>query len=226
MAKFSTIPAGSFLMGDNQGRANERPAHLVWIDSFDIAIYPVTRSEYTKFLHETGHELPHEWNLPSLSAPDLPVVGVSWHDAVTYCHWLEKLGQPSRLPTEAEWERAARGGKEHQQYPWGDTIPDWIPSHGRGPLDSPWSVHTGEPNDFGIYGISTNIHEWCADWLSPHDYATSQKHNPTGPKDGTRRASRGGAWRHALTISRLSARSGIDPSFRYNDYGFRIVRGD
>ncbi len=224
MTEFVTIPAGWFLMGSDRGRRGERPAHRVWVDAFDLAIYPVTRRQYTRFLEATGHAPPRDWDIPELDHPDLPVVGVSWHDATALCRWLGPNGQACDLPTEAEWERAARGGSEGAHYPWGDAIPEWVPNAGKGPLVAPWPVTLGEPNGYGLYGIGANIHEWCSDWLSPTYYAVSPAHNPKGPDEGTRRASRGGAWRHAITMSRCAARSGIDPSFRYNDYGFRVVR--
>ena len=95
---------------------------------------------------------------------------------------------------------------------------------GRGPLEGPWAVSLGEQNDFGLYGIGANIHEWCADWHSRTYYGESPARNPSGPPNGVRRSSRGGAWRHAITLSRSAARSKLDPSFRYTDYGFRIAR--
>ena len=104
-------------------------------------------------------------------------------------------------------------------------MPSWIPEGGRGPLHGPWPVTLGEPNAFGLYGIAANVHEWCADWHDRGYYAVSPDRNPRGPASGARRASRGGSWRHAVTISRCAARSKIDPSFRYTDYGFRTVRG-
>jgi formylglycine-generating enzyme required for sulfatase activity len=218
--RFVRIPGGWFDMGSEEGADDERPVHRVWVDDFDLAVYPVTRREYETFLLDTGHETPREWELFE-SSPDVPVVGVSWLDCQAYCQWR---GDTTRLPTEAEWERAARGGMDGTRYPWGEEIPAWIPNGGRGPLDGPWSVSLGEPNAFGLYGIGANIHEWCADWYSPVYYANSPDRNPAGPGSGSRRASRGGAWRHAVTISRCAARSRIDPSFRYTDYGFRLAR--
>ena len=150
---------------------------------------------------------------------------MSWNDAVVYCLWRSSQGGiPVRLPTEAEWERAARGAQQGRHYPGGDAIPAWIPGGGKGPLDGPWPVGLGPPNDFGIRGIAANIHEWCADWHARDFYALSPARNPAGPPRGRRRASRGGSWRHAVTISRVAARSKLDPSFRYTDYGFRVAR--
>ncbi len=211
-------------MGNDRGRPDERPAHPVWIDAFKLAAYPVTRREYAEFLDATGHEEPRDWGLAALSEPDLPGVGMSWNDAVAFCTWYSTREPSVRLPTEAEWERAARGGRDDEPNPWGRAIPNWIPNAGRGPLEGPWPVSLGEPNTYGLFGITANIHEWCADWYAADYYQTSTDRNPTGPSEGTRRASRGGAWRHAVTISRTSARSSLDPSFRYNDYGFRLAR--
>ena len=220
---FVRIPEGWFQMGSDNGPDEEQPVHRVWVEFFDLAVYPVTCQAYARFLQATGHEAPRDW--PIFSAiPERPVVGVSWFDCQAYCRWRTSEGSPVRLPTEAEWERAARGGVEGQPYPWGPTIPAWIPAGGRGPLDAPWPVTLGEPNPFGLFGIAANVHEWCADWYAADYYQVSPTHQPAGPDSGVRRASRGGSWRHAVTLSRCAARSRIDPSFRYTDYGFRVAR--
>jgi iron(II)-dependent oxidoreductase len=217
---FAHIPAGSFSMGSLEGQEDEAPVHVVHVDAFDLAVYPVTRADYAAFIDATSHPAPREWHSSEFQRPDLPVIGVSWDDAVAYCAWRGD----ARLPTEAEWERAARGGRDGERYPWGDTIPAWIPEGGFGPLLAPWPVTIGEPNHFGLFGIAANVHEWCADWHSRDYYAGSPAANPAGPGTGARRTSRGGSWRHAVTISRTAARSKLDPSFRYTDYGFRIAR--
>ena len=221
---FVSIPGGWFTMGSDEGHADERPVHRVWVAPFEMAVHPVTRAEYAPFLRSTGREPPREWSNPAFAAPDQPVVGVSWNDAVVYCLWRTSNGAPQRLPSEAEWERAARGRRQSDRYPSGNEIPSWIPNGGRGPLEGPWVVSLGEPNDFGLYGIGANIHEWCADWHARTYYDESPSRNPPGAATGVRRSSRGGSWRHAVTLSRNAARSKLDPSFRYTDYGFRVAR--
>ncbi len=223
-ALFVPVPPGDFLMGSDTGQDDERPVHRVHVDAFEMAIHPVTRADYGWFVAATGHPAPRDWTDPALSGDDRPVVGVSWHDAVAYCGWRTGQGDPQRLPTEAEWERAARGDLEGAAFPTGDEIPSWIPGDGRGPLDGPWPVSLGPATAFGLHGIAANVHEWCADWHDRGYYAVSPDRNPPGPASGVRRASRGGSWRHAVTISRCAARSKIDPSFRYTDYGFRPVK--
>jgi formylglycine-generating enzyme required for sulfatase activity len=222
--RFERIPGGRFQMGSETGQDDERPVHEVEVDGFEMSVFPVTRAEYAAFVDATGRDAPRDWDEPLFAGADLPVVGVSWHDAVAYCAWRTRDGSPERLPTEAEWERAARGGVDGAAYPWGDGIPSWIPDGGRGPLPAPWPVTLGDPNPYGLFGIAANVHEWCADWHDRGYYAVSPRVNPRGPESGVRRASRGGSWRHMVTISRCAARSKIDPGFRYTDYGFRTVR--
>ena len=125
-------------MGSGRGQDDERPVHTVYVDAFEMATFPVTRAEYTGFMAATGHEAPREWHDPAFAAGDLPVVGVSWHDATAYCAWRATEGSAERLPTEAEWEYAARGGREDEAFPWGEALPSWIPEAGRGPLPGPW----------------------------------------------------------------------------------------
>jgi formylglycine-generating enzyme required for sulfatase activity len=117
---FAPIAGGWFTMGTTLGHPEEGPPHRVFLNSFELAVCPVTRAEYERFVNATQHELPRDWSQPALAHPDLPVVGVSWHDAVAYCAWRsEQDGLAVRLPTEAEWEFAARGPDE-ALFPFGD----------------------------------------------------------------------------------------------------------
>ena len=151
------------------------------------------------------------------------MVSVSWFDAVAYCDWLAaQWNLPVRLPTEAEWEFAARGGFPQRLYPWGDTLPATQSDRWR---DGPEPVGRGEPNGYGLFDMCQNVHEWCSDWYDPGYYAVSPEVDPQGPAHGVRRASKGGAWRHHIKFSRCAARSSIPPDFRYADYGFRVVVG-
>jgi sulfatase modifying factor 1 len=216
------IPAGWFLMGDEQGRPDERPVHRVYVSAFAMAVLPVTNTEYAAFVRATGHEPARFADDARFNAPEQPAVGVSWFDAMAYCAWLRDLsGEPWRLPTEAEREKAMRGGIEGQAYPWGD---DPGPELGRFAQEAPRTVGLSAPNGYGLRDMAYNVHEWCSDWYDATYYAVSPKVDPQGPESGTRRASRGGAWRHQVKVCRNSARSSLNPMFRYNDYGFRVVR--
>ena len=169
----------------------------MWLDSFGIARFPVTNREYKQFLEETQRVLPPFWRDPMFSNENQPVVGVSWDEAAAYCQWLcEKTARLFRLPTEAEWERAARGEKEGTR-PWGNKPPSKKYFIGCDPqTGGPAKVGVNEPNDFGLFDMSENVHEWCADYYDYNYYRYSPARNPPGPSSGQRRASRGGcSWR-------------------------------
>jgi formylglycine-generating enzyme required for sulfatase activity len=209
-------------MGDDEGRPDERPAHRVTVDAFRLAVLPVTNEEYAAFVKATDVETPRFWGDPAFNRPRQPVVGVTWAEAGSYCDWLsETLGERCRLPTEAEWEKAARGGAEGQRYPWGGTA--WDGSDGRFAMDATWEVGRAPPNGYGLIDIGFNIHEWVSDWYDAGYYAVSPEDNPQGPPHGERKASRGGARRHLVKVCRCAARSSIPPDYRYNDYGFRVA---
>jgi sulfatase modifying factor 1 len=220
-----SIPAGWFAMGCESGRDDENPVHRVWVDAFEIAAHQVTNAEYAPFLAGTKRPEPEHWTHPEFNNPRQPVVGVSWYDANAYRVWLSLLtGHHYRLPTEAEWEFAARGGVEDELYPWGDAPPEEIPNYAARWKNAPEEVRLYPPNRFGIYNLGDNVHEWCADWYDADYYARSPERNPQGPESGVRKASRGGSWRHHIKVTRTAARSSIPPEFKYADYGFRLAR--
>ncbi|MFP5260503.1 MAG: formylglycine-generating enzyme family protein [Blastocatellia bacterium] len=219
-----TIPEGNFLMGCDAGAANERPAHRVWLARFAIARFALTNRLYGIFLEETLNQPPPGWGDERFNHPDQPVTSVSWFDAVRYCAWLAaRTGKAYRLPTEAEWERAARGGTQGTLYTWGDEPPACQPGYSRLWHSGPERVGGRPPNGFGLYDISENVHEWCADWYDDRYYHRSPSRDPRGAASGKRRSSRGGSWRHQIKITRVAARSSIPPEFRYSDYGFRCA---
>jgi sulfatase modifying factor 1 len=218
------IPGAWFLMGSDSGQDCERPVHRVWVDIFLLAASQVTNAEYERFAKSTATPLPPFWTEANFNHPQQPVVGVSWFDADRYCSWLAaQTGRPYRLPTEAQWERAARGDIEQKNFPWGDEPPQSLPDYATRWLTGPEHIGQYTANAFGLYNICDNVHEWCSDWYDANYYATSPERNPTGPQQGLRKASRGGSWRHHVKVSRCSARSSIPPEFHYADYGFRIA---
>ncbi len=219
------IPAGEFQMGDafNEGRDYELPVHTVYVDAFYMDVYEVTNARYHKFMDETGHEAPGYWDDPDFNAPDQPVVGVSWHDATAYAEWAGK-----RLPTEAEWEKAARGGLIGKRYPWGDEIThDDANYRGTGGKDI-WAEQTAPvgsfaPNGYGLYDMAGNVWEWCADWYDGNYYSISPERNPMGPGSGTYRVLRGGSWRSTPDTLRAAFRTNNDPTATDSHLGFRCV---
>jgi formylglycine-generating enzyme len=222
------IPEGWFLMGSDSGQDCERPIHRVWIDSFRLATTQVTNAEYERFLCGTQTLPPPFWNDPNFNHPAQPVAGVSWHEAARYCEWLStQTGRHFRLPSEAEWERAARGGLDQKQFPWGDAPPQSLPDYDQRWQSGPEPVARYAPNAFGLYDIGDNVHEWSNDWYDPNYYPISPQRNPPGPEQSplnpARKSSRGGSWRHHIKVARCSARSSIPPDFQYADYGFRVA---
>jgi sulfatase modifying factor 1 len=218
------IPEGWFWMGSETGQDNERPLHRVWVDEFRLVNGAVTNAAYSRFVRATRNPPAPFCESAQFSHPEQPVVAVSWFDAVRYCEWLSlNTGLSYRLPTEAEWERAARGGVESRLYPWGDDPPQSLPDYEKRWKRGPEAVAQYAPNAFGLYDICENVHEWCSDWYQAGYYAVSPERNPPGPERGERRASRGGSWRHHVKATRCAARSSIPPEFHYADYGFRVA---
>jgi sulfatase modifying factor 1 len=220
-AEMVRIPPGDFVMGSDRGKNNERPAHRVWVDVFAMAKYPVRRSDYGHFLESTGRPSPPYWEDPKFVDSSQPVVAPNWYDARDYCIWLSGMAsRPYRLPTEAEREKAARGGYVERVYPWGDDLPQ---DHrgGRDALLEP--VGSEGPNGYGLYDMSAGLHEWCADYYSASYYSVSPDQNPAGPQQGERRVARGGSWRHAVRFARCAARSSLAPDKYFSDFGFRCA---
>ena len=211
-------------MGSETGQDNERPVHCVWVDALLLAARQVTNADYEHFLRAAGALPPPFWEDPNFAHPEQPVVAVSWFEALKYCEWLSSTTRRKyRLPTEAEWERAARGGVDGNLFPWGDEPPQSLPDYDERWKTGPEPVARYAPNGYGLYDICDNVHEWCSDWYAPDYYAVSPERNPRGPETGQRRASRGGSWRHHIKVARCAARSSIPPKFQYADYGFRVA---
>ena len=203
------LQGGAFRMGRARAGPDEPPVPLVDVARFRIAPRPVSNMEYAQFVAATGAPAPPFLSDRRFAEPRAPVVGVSWFDAVAYCAWLtNEAGVPARLPSESEREFAARGGLEDGDWPWGNA-----PPHEReefepiSRLEYPHVPDDACANAFGLFCMAENVHEWCSDWSI----------------EGSRRASRGGSWRHAVKFTQVWARSSLDPSFRYADYGFRVA---
>ena len=215
------IPGGSFLMGSETGRPDERPVHRVNVAGFRMAVTPVTVRRYAPFVAAGEVGPPPWWTDSDFDDPDQPVVGVTWFEAKAFAEWLAKTtGEAWRLPSEAEWERAARGGLEQAVTAWGPRVPaNEVPE---GPLRGPWCVGQGTANPFGLFDVGTIVHEWCSDLYRayPAPLGAPPALSSKGPE---RRASRGGSWRHQQRWSSPSARSSLPPGLRYADYGFRLV---
>ena len=224
------IPSGSFLMGCEGGFPPERPVHEVYVDGFYVSQYPVTNAQYARFLRETNHPVvpylddprtvqdnwdPEKRTYPSGRA-QYPVVLVSWHDAQAYCKWAG-----GRLPTETEWEKAARGGLVAKLYPWGDDIDPSRANYDNRGGTTP--VDTYPPNNYGLYDMAGNVWEWVADWYDSRYYQRSPESNPHGPEHGTVRVLRGGAWLLFPQFCRVAYRFRNSPNFRFNLIGFRLA---
>jgi len=264
------VPEGSFSMGDyfSEGYAHELPVHTVYTGAFYIGKYEVKNEEYKKFIDDGGYtnslywsnggygdygSEPYYWNDDTyhgggvLGNDEFPVVGVSWYEAMAFCAWLsEKSGYTYRLPTEAEWEKAARG-TDQRRYPWGGLSVNW-----QNDINGSYAnfENSGDPYDNGltpvgyfngtvqgsfptsdnssfydVYDMAGNVFEWCLDWYDSNYYENSQETNPAGPDTGILKVYRGGAWDSASGLFlRSVGRNYGNPGGRYNNVGFRIVR--
>jgi formylglycine-generating enzyme required for sulfatase activity len=233
-ASMVVIPAGDFIMGTDEAVANrdEKPAHTVTVSAFYIDCCEVTNAEYRDFVIATGHKPPRveaAWAEPYNwigndfpPGTDLnPVVLVSWHDATVYAAWAGK-----RLPTEAEWEKAARAGMVGRSFPYGDTIEarqaNYFISYLRKKMLRP--VGSFEPNAYGLYDMAGNVWEWCRDWYTPDYYRKSAAINPSGPLHAEYKVFRGGSWESDKEFLRCAQRGKNRPDYKSPAVGFRCVR--
>lgn len=226
------VPGKSFKMGFSGGEDEERPEHDVELDSFYMSKFPITFKQYDVYCKATNRNKPDDegWGRGSR-----PVINVNWYDAVKYCKWIsEKTGENIRIPTEAEWEFAARdcGKRMH-----------WVGTKNRKKLHNyMWfeensfgtSHPVGEkkPNGLGLYDMIGNVSVWCNDWYAKDYYSNSPIKNPEGPTAGAKRVIRGGSWltygghdgAYGLNALRTTSRRYSDPKYKANVIGFRVVK--
>ncbi|MBI3894006.1 MAG: formylglycine-generating enzyme family protein [Candidatus Wallbacteria bacterium] len=229
------IPPGEFTMGTVQAAPDERPVHAVKLRSFSIDKLEVTNARYREFEHWMARHRDHSVCAPgepkdkdhrhhdygpAYQETDQPVVGVDWYDAFAYAGWAGK-----RLPTEAEWERAARG-TEARRYPWGQDPPDSARVN--------FGERVGHPTLAGAYeagaspdgclDMAGNVWEWCLDWFGHDWYGTGEDLNPQGPSHGDTRVIRGGSFLDFASCLRTTFRGHTEPTVRARHIGFRCVR--
>lgn len=216
-----TVEGGSFTMGGTE--SDEKPTHTVTISSFSMGKYEVTVAEYKAFCSAAGRTMP---TAPTWGWNDKhPMVYVSFDDANAYCNWLsETTGKNYRLPTEAEWEYAARGGNKSRGYMYAgsDDLDEagWSSDNAGGQTQA---CGRKKANELGLYDMSGNVWEWCKDWYSDSYYSNSPSTNPKGPSFGSYRVLRGGSWDYRAANCRVANRSLNSPGHRRNDIGFRVV---
>jgi formylglycine-generating enzyme required for sulfatase activity len=195
------IPEGEFQMGYNDGPDDEKPIHPVYLKAFYMDVYEVTNAIYKKFVDATKYKTPMHWSDPEVNGPNQPVIMVSWEDALEYCKWSGK-----RLPTEAEWEKSARGGLTGFKYPWGNNLfhdaANYYSTAGKDFWKKTADVGTFAPNGYGLYDVAGNVQEFCSDWYDAKYYASSPQQNPTGPASGKDAVMRGGTWGDELSSDR------------------------
>jgi formylglycine-generating enzyme required for sulfatase activity len=231
------VPAGPFPMGvppgDRDGGRDEYPRHTVELDAFYIDAYEVNNARYREFVKATGHRTPVHPTNPartlwkdgqvSIAVAERPVVNVDWQDADAYCKWAGK-----RLPTEAEWEKAARG-TDDRRFPWGNVEPtskhlnfnqQWI---GEKTLMPVGSYEAGK-SPYGVYDMAGNVWEWVADWYDDHYYEKSPAKNPKGPDSGTDKVLRSSGWAVETPLVRIFTRVKSAPEIRNESTGFRCAR--
>ncbi len=216
------VQGGAFDMGANEGDPDawdrEKPRHKVEQDTFYIGKYPVTQALWTAVMGD---------NPSRFKGPDRPVERVSWHDTQAFIQKLNALkGWGYRLPTEAEWEYAARGGRGRHQYAGSDKLKEvgWYDAISHGETKA---VGQKDANELGLYDMSGNVYEWCEDWLGEKYYAECHKKgtvkNPKGPGSGEYRVLRGGSWLNSPRLCRVSSRYSYDPGVLDGTVGFRLV---
>ena len=244
-------------MGSDEGDDDERPAHPVHVDAFYASVHAVTIDQYGEFARETGHGVPAVRELPlvvtaaqessfrELAAPYVwrrgeppqdrashPVTLVSHADATAYCRWLSgRIGRLVRLPTEAEWEKAARGGLQAQRYPWGDDLDasrtNFLPDPSLKRYRATRAVGSYQPNGFDLYDMAGNVWQWVADWYRADAYRAGEDQNPRGPGGGVLRLVRGGSWvTHDVQQLRCAHRHKVPPDTVSYSIGFRVVYSD
>jgi len=224
------IPEGPFTMGSDDGDPDEGPAHPVYLQGYYIDLNEVTQAEYERFAKMTKRERPRvpvfEEDISKLMDPDYPVVGITWNDGFAYCRWAGK-----RLPTEAEWEKAARG-TDQRTYPWGDTNldsrianfgKDWDSEVYAERLKAVGSYERGK-SPYGAYDMVGNVSEWGADWYDKDYYGKSPQKNPHGPSSGVLKVLRGGSWLDSPTYLRSALRYWFNPAYRYANIGVRCAQ--
>ncbi|MHC4533474.1 MAG: SUMF1/EgtB/PvdO family nonheme iron enzyme [Planctomycetota bacterium] len=224
------IPAGEFQMGSNDGRNDEKPVHTVSVDEFFMDVYPVTNAQYYMFTEGTGYPAPQYWNAKNFNQSNQPVVGVTWFDAMAYAEWSGK-----RLPTEAEWEKAVRGGLVGKKYPWGNEKPDDKRANFNENVGKTTPVGNYPANSYGLYDMAGNVWEWCLDEYQKNFYKDSPKNNPLAGASNLSelledyknvappRVLRGGSWNYNPFDLRVAVRDRFGRGYGSYYLGFRCV---